>query len=83
MILDAELMSYLEQNPYANIGPVVGKVMIVCPVSLINVSTGSYILVRYSQNAVQNWKSEFHKWYHSCWSLYQNNIDNTLEQAWP
>ena len=27
-----------EQNLYANIGPVVGKVMIVCPVSLINVS---------------------------------------------
>lgn len=27
----------LEQNPYAGIGPTVGKVLIVCPVSLINV----------------------------------------------
>ena len=28
---------FLEQNPYAGLGPIVGKVMIVCPVSLINV----------------------------------------------
>ncbi len=27
-----------EQNPYWGIGPTVGKVLIVCPVTLINVS---------------------------------------------
>ena len=32
----------LEQNIYANIGPVVGKVMIVCPVTLINVRVSTF-----------------------------------------
>ena len=32
-----------EQNPYAGLGPVVGKVMIVCPVSLINVGASDSI----------------------------------------
>ena len=28
---------FTEQNPYAGAGPIVGKVLIVCPVTLINV----------------------------------------------
>lgn len=33
----SELILCVEQNPYAGAGPVVGKILIVCPVSLVNV----------------------------------------------
>lgn len=36
----------IEQNPYAGVGPVVGKVLIVCPVSLVNVSVIFFCLHR-------------------------------------
>lgn len=54
----------IEQNPYAGIGPVIGKVLIVCPVTLVNVSAVAgaekMLLIRFPS---KNWKSEFHKWY--------------------
>jgi DNA repair and recombination protein RAD54B len=31
------LIRFSEQNPYVGAGPVVGKILIVCPVSLVNV----------------------------------------------
>ena len=56
-----------EQNPYAGPLPVVQKVLIVCPVSLVSVSPSlqwQYLLplILYTSHFNQNWKAEFHKW---------------------
>ena len=52
-----------EQNPYAGAGPVTGKVLIVCPVTLINVSLNTLSVNKIIGSIVtQNWKGEFHKW---------------------
>ena len=36
------------QNPYAGAGPIVGKVLIVCPVTLITVRMNSVLVARFS-----------------------------------
>ena len=53
---------FKEQNPYAGIGPVLKKVMIVCPVSLVNVSLFTMLCFPVVHFCIQNWKSEFYKW---------------------
>ena len=49
---------------YAAPLPVVQKVLIVCPVSLINARSGSFSKLDQSliELVYQNWKAEFHKW---------------------
>jgi len=42
-----------EQNPYAGIGPAVGKVLIVCPVSLVNVRSHMWSFVAISDSEVE------------------------------
>jgi hypothetical protein len=53
---------HLEQNPYAGAKPVIGKAMIVCPVSLVNVCETTLLLCGCLILSLQNWKVEFHKW---------------------
>jgi hypothetical protein len=52
---------FLEQNPYGGTGPVIGKAMVVCPVSLIEVCRHCHI-IHNAENVRQNWRKEFHKW---------------------
>ena len=54
----------VEQNPYASPGPVVEKVLIVCPVSLVNVKQSIMCCAACRSVDIwfQNWKAEFHKW---------------------
>jgi DNA repair and recombination protein RAD54B len=68
---DADLssLSLLGQNPYAGPTAAARKVLIVCPVSLIQVLVHSFLQVRVGLGVVadilytmQNWKGEFHKW---------------------
>jgi DNA repair and recombination protein RAD54B len=58
------ILTVAEQNPYASPRPVVEKVLIVCPVSLVNVkqSTMPYLACNIVDVLLQNWKAEFHKW---------------------
>ena len=44
--LERFLTLYTEQNPYAGGGPVVGKVLIVCPVTLVNVCPQASCMTR-------------------------------------
>ena len=61
-VLHLSLISVsLEQNPYAEPFGVVQKVLIVCPVSLINVRSQSGPKSPFFI-AFQNWKAEFYKW---------------------
>lgn len=50
------------QNAYAGAGPAISKVLIVCPVTLINVSIYMLVLLLRPLTPNQNWKAEFHKW---------------------
>lgn len=54
----------LGQNPYGTSSKgVVEKVLIVCPVSLVNVlMTTNIFLDCFNHILSQNWKAEFHKW---------------------
>ena len=56
----------IEQNPYSGIGPIVGKILIVCPVTLISVCNTFFHIQHLSESLgfePQNWKNEFHKWW--------------------
>ena len=58
------IWTLLKQNPYSSRTGSVGKVLVVCPVTLINVGdhpfafSGSLIILYR-----QNWRKEFNKWY--------------------
>ncbi|CAK5281379.1 unnamed protein product [Mycena citricolor] len=55
------IWTLLKQNPYADGFPAVGRVLVVCPVSLITVRVRALSRMVY-EYLVQNWKNEFQKW---------------------
>lgn len=64
MILFDVLFGPTEQNPYTSNNPAVGKVLIVCPVTLINVRWSLYFAQRcHHWRSPKNWKNEIHKWW--------------------
>ena len=51
-----------EQNPYPAHGSSAKKVLLVCPVTLINVGVNDFFFLLIPESYFQNWKAEFHKW---------------------
>jgi DNA repair and recombination protein RAD54B len=52
----------IEQSPYPGHVSSAKKVLLVCPVTLINVGLNDFHFLLIPESDVQNWKAEFYKW---------------------
>jgi SNF2 family DNA or RNA helicase len=62
---ERQISPVAEQNPYGgtSAGGVIGKALIVCPVTLVNVGGSALLCVGVLVDLpFQNWKNEFKKW---------------------